>query len=80
MVAAEATFLAAQADTTIAEVEFFVVGEMAERIKVPLSKLDVRVAQGLAGVELGIEPLGLVGLGGILAPSVSVRSHSALEL
>jgi hypothetical protein len=80
VVAAEATFLATQADTTIAEVESFVVAQMAERIKVPLSKLDVRVAQGLAGVELGIEPLELVGLGGILVPSVSVRCHGALEL
>jgi hypothetical protein len=80
VVAAEATFLATQADTSIAEVETFVVGQMAERLKVPLSKFDVRVDQGIAGVELGFEPLELVGLGSISAPIVTVRSHGALEL
>ena len=80
IVAAEAVFLAAQADTTVGEVEYFAFRQIEERIGIPLAKVSVNRASGLAGVELGIEQSELVEVGAIFSPPFLVRSHGATEL
>jgi hypothetical protein len=80
IVAAEAAFLATQADTTVSEVETFSIGQIEQRLGLPLSKFELTKSPGQAGVELGIEQLELVGIGGIFSPVILVRSHGAAEL
>ncbi len=80
IISAEAAFQAAQADTTVREVESFVAGQIEDRLGLSLSKIEVNLSQGLVGVELGIEPLEISGFGPISSPLILVRTHGALEL
>lgn len=80
IVTAEAAFRASQADTTISEVENFLIERIDERLGVPVAGIDVSLGQGLAAVELSIETFDLIGVGSIFAPIISVRTHGALEI
>jgi hypothetical protein len=80
IVSAEAAYLATQADTSTSDVESFVFREVEERLGLSLEMLKISQNEGLAAVELGIEPLELVGVGEIFSPVISVRTHGAKEL
>ena len=60
IVSAEAAFQAGQADTSVSEVESFAAQQVEERLGLQLSKLEIYLGQGLAELELGVEPLAIV--------------------
>ena len=80
IVSAEAAFQAGQADTSVSEVESFAAQQVEERLGLQLSKLEIYLGQGLAELELGVEPLAIVRFDSILSPLISVRTHGVLEL
>ena len=80
IISAEAAFQATQADTTVSEVESYVLRQVEVRLGLPLASLEVNLNQGLVGVELGIEPLEISGVSSMFSPLLLVRTHGAIEL